>query len=435
MSEAVLRQLTRLLELQREVRRAPTAARLAFVATNRTQAFVPALQAVLLRRSGKRTRIEAASATGTVDEGSPYARALLSLLARASAEPVEEVSELPAEFLETAGFAGGACLVRARLSEERELVLLREAPLQTHERGLLDELVEIYAQGFSAVDTPAAPTRALRVRRGAIAAVALLCGLALLLPVRQTTLAPAELVPSAPAPIVAPMAGVIDRVLVAPGESVTAGQIVARLDDADLRAERDRRAEEVALARERVRRAAQSGLARTAPNSAPADDARLRERELAVATLALASADERLARSRLVAPRAGTAIYADQDRWVGRPVRTGERILSIADPEALELEIRLPATAPIVLEPGDAVAFYPDALPLDERSGRLTTVAPVTDVIDDVLVYRLRAQLDDLPEQARVGWLGTARLHGDEVRLYRRLLRTPMRRLRLWFGL
>ncbi|EPN71275.1 hypothetical protein A235_02736, partial [Pseudomonas syringae pv. actinidiae ICMP 19079] len=52
-------------------------------------------------------------------------------------------------------------------------------------------------------------------------------------------------------------------------------------------------------------------------------------------------ARELLKRSEVRAERDGIAVFADAQRWLGKPVQTGERLLEIADPSQAELRIEL----------------------------------------------------------------------------------------------
>ncbi|MFP3340124.1 hypothetical protein R0J91_19255, partial [Micrococcus sp. SIMBA_131] len=52
-------------------------------------------------------------------------------------------------------------------------------------------------------------------------------------------------------------------------------------------------------------------------------------------------ARELLSRSEVRAERDGIAVFADAQRWTGRPVQTGERLTEIADPNHAQLRIDL----------------------------------------------------------------------------------------------
>ncbi|MCO6061975.1 HlyD family efflux transporter periplasmic adaptor subunit, partial [Pseudomonas sp. MOB-449] len=72
---------------------------------------------------------------------------------------------------------------------------------------------------------------------------------------------------------------------------------------------------------------------------------------------------------------AGIAVFADAERWTGKPVQTGERLMRIADPAQAELRIELPVGDAIALQPGAEVALFLDSDPLDRHGARLERAA------------------------------------------------------------
>jgi hypothetical protein len=162
---------------------------------------------------------------------------------------------------------------------------------------------------------------------------------AMWIPVRQSALAPAEIVPLEPTVVRAPLDGVVERIVVAAQSGHRGGRAPA-----DARSDPDpqpprrrpqgarrRRSRSTARPRNRplsTRRAASSSPSCTAAPSSGRP------------TSPTPNRCWHASRSRPNEP--GIAVFDDPNDWTGRPVRIGERILTIADPAKAEIEVRLP---------------------------------------------------------------------------------------------
>ncbi len=113
----------------------------------------------------------------------------------------------------------------------------------------------------------------------------------------------------------------------------------------------------------------------------------------------------------------------------------GERILTIADPDRAELEIRLSVPDAITLVPGAPIAFFLNVAPERSNSAVLryasyeATLSP-----DGVLSYRLKASFGDGQAPPRIGLKGTAKIYGERVSLFYFLMRRPLAALRQVVG-
>ena len=121
--------------------------------------------------------------------------------------------------------------------------------------------------------------------------------------------------------MVAPFAGYIAAEHVRAGEVVAEGQLLARLDDQDLRLER------VRLVTQRQQRITEYDRALAARQRAEASIARS---QIDQAEAQLAMVEEQLARTRLVAPIAGMVVRGNLSQRVGGAVERGEELFQIA---------------------------------------------------------------------------------------------------------
>lgn len=307
--------------------------------------------------------------------------------------------------------------------------LLDEAPAPSMV-SLLQGVFQTWAHCWAALGTP----RSLRFwrpsRRQVLVGAAVLAAL-LLVPVRQTALAPAEVVSRNAQVISSPIDGVIARMLVRPNQPVEVGTPLFALDETTLRSRVEVLAKEVAVADAELLAANQRAFDNPQSKGELAvlnGTARQRRAELA-------AVQAQLARTTVLSPRAGVAVYSDPNDWLGKPVVIGERILQVADPSQPGLRIHLPVADAIALDSGAPVTLFLTAYPLSPLHGAvLETSYEARPGDDGVAAYRLLASVEGTPEHARLGLHGTAKLYGERVPLGYYLLRRPLAAARAWAG-
>ncbi|MEC5384081.1 HlyD family efflux transporter periplasmic adaptor subunit [Uliginosibacterium sp. H3] len=274
-------------------------------------------------------------------------------------------------------------------------------------------------------------TRRWRPRRKQVLICLAVLAALLLFPVRQTVLAPTELVSHETQIVSAPIDGVIAQIAVKPNQPVVVGTPLFSFDETTLRSRIDVLNQQVAVADAELQTASQRAFDNAQSKSELAmlgGTARQRRAELA-------AAQAQLERSRVLAPRAGVAVFADPDEWLGRPVVTGERIMQISDPAQPAMQIQLPVTDAINLEAGAEVVLYLSTFPLSPLHGKILQTSYQARAGDDgVMSYRLLATVEGKPAHARLGLHGTAKLYGERVSLGYYLLRRPIAAVRAWTG-
>ncbi len=254
------------------------------------------------------------------------------------------------------------------------------------------------------------------------------------IPVPMTTLAPAEIIADEPVIVVAPIDGVVARIFPDANVAVKRGDLLFEFDNTELKAGADiaRRTELVSQAR----------LA-TARQAAFSDPQVYRQLAIAKAEVELARAEKifaenKLARTIVRAQKSGQLIYTDRKNWIGKPVRTGERVMEIADVKRVVLRIDLPVAEAINLRNGADVRLFLDANPLKALSAKLRHASYFAVEQPGVgLVYRVVADLEVGRERKivpRIGLRGTAQIFGEQVFLGFYLFRKPISSVRQYFG-
>lgn len=432
--------------LEARARAAENVAELAFSMANDSHACLPFRQALVFAEDG---RLLAVSGLARPSEDSPYLiwlrRAWPWLAGRLPDEPAwfapgaGDLAAAPAEVAD--GWrewwpAGVYALPLRRRSGEPlgRVCFLLDVPPPVDAVAVLSQASRTWAYCWEMLAGrprlgPGARWRALPAGRRRL----LLGVLALffLLPVRQSALAPAEVVPVDAMAITAALDGVVKTVHVRPNQAVKAGDPLFSLDDTTLRSRLEVARKSVAVADAELLAATQMSF----------NDSRNRA-ELATLTgraherrAELAAVQAQLERVDALAPYDGVAVFADPDEWQGRPVVTGERIMLLANPDKPGMLIHLPVADAIALDAGAPVKLFLTVRPLSPIPGRITeTSYQARPSPDGVASYRLRADVDAAGGEVRIGLRGTAKLQGGWVVLGYYLLRRPLATLREWSG-
>ena len=266
---------------------------------------------------------------------------------------------------------------------------------------------------------------------GAVLAVLFTIGLSM--PTTMMVSAPFQVVSQSHLIVAAPLEGVVEQVLVKPGEAVETGQPLVKFVDV---AEKN----QVSIARRQVEMS--EALLRRANQMSFEKQESGRELGPSLADVAIKRAElnlavERSARATVNAEADGVAVFTDEKSLIGRPFSIGERVLEIADPDRIEFEIILDVSDSIPLTYGLPVKLFPDASPLQSVKAQITQISYLAE--QDRLgrfSYKLFATPNpDEPETLRLGTTGTAKIYGQKVPLALYLFRRPIASARQWIGL
>ncbi|SDZ69152.1 efflux RND transporter periplasmic adaptor subunit [Pseudomonas salomonii] len=423
------------LELERQTRAARTTEQLAYSLVNDGQPLFGYRHAALLI-AGK---VQAVTAVSSVDPNAPFVALVEQAVAQLHKQALGQTARVvPAEQLSGAIQADWQSLSAGHvfwlpLSDPQGRVfgglwLARDTPWSPAEQVLLAQLGDTYSHAWHALQPRQLWRLRLTRKRQVLVVIALL--LMLLIPVRQSVLAPAEVVPLAGQVVAAPLDGVIAEFLVKPNQAVKTGDLLLRFESTTLTAQADVAARALGVAEAELKANSQRAFADAESSSridllAARVEQKRAERDYA---------RELLKRSEVRAERDGIAVFADAERWTGKPVQTGERLLQIADPAQAELRIELAVGDAIALEPNAQVALFLDSDPLQRHLATLQRAAyEAQPTPGGQLSYRLDAQFDDAPP--RIGLRGTAKIYGDRAPLALYLLRRPLAGLRQSVGL
>ncbi|GAB1410558.1 hypothetical protein MASR1M90_17120 [Desulfovibrionales bacterium] len=261
-------------------------------------------------------------------------------------------------------------------------------------------------------------------------ATVLLLGVALV-PVPSAVLGLGEVVPLEPSVVRSPVDGIVQRMAVEPFQSVAGGDTLVVFEQLKIDNQIQVARENLASAEEAVRQAQQGALFMM--------DSVLRLPELEVrreeARTELAYLTELKKRMNVVAQGPGIALIENYPSWAGKAVSMGERLLTIADPDRMEVKIWVPAADAALLRVGDRAHLYLNLTPNTPITATVRSIGyQPRESPKAVLAYEVLATIDQGVPEMRIGYFGTGRIFGEKMPLGFYLLRRPLAIMRMWLG-
>lgn len=203
--------------------------------------------------------------------------------------------------------------------------------------------------------------------------------------------------------------GTLEKMLVRVGEEVTRGQLVARIDNRELRAQQAEARAQLATAQAQAdfsrgnlqRR--QALFAEQVVSREELDQARQQAQvdaaRVTAAEASLRSIDIRISYTEVYSPIAG--VVSQVTAQEGETIVAGLQVanlVTVLDPQRLEMWVYVDETDVGQVEPGQPVEFRVDAYPGRVFSGSVRTIYPQPEIRDNIVYYQ--ALVDVSPEQA-----------------------------------
>jgi Barrel-sandwich domain of CusB or HlyD membrane-fusion len=433
--------LADLLQYEGELRRLATVAELVYFVANETRRIIDHDQLFILRqpRLGDAMRVEAVSSMAVVERHTPLIQAIekrISALSGTSGSTEPVGFEISVDEDGQGAFADYPfhCFHWHPLKDRdgqifAGLLLARSAPLDPTETVRLERVGETVAHGWCALTANRPVNKIAKIGPRERKGMLVLASVIALFPVQMTALAPVEVVAARPFVITAPISGVISTIDVSPNAPVRQGQLLMRFDDIKFRNEQSVAAQKSEVAEARVERSTTAAFDK-------AEEAReigINQAEAQVASADLAYARDMMAKTRVIAPKSGIALYTDRKDWEGRAVNVGEPIMQVADPESVALRIDLPARAQMALEKDARVTLWLDSQPFWAIDARLQTASyQARQTPEGVLAFALTAK--PVGARPRIGSRGTAKVYGGWAPFAYTILKRPIASLRQYIG-
>jgi hypothetical protein len=245
--------------------------------------------------------------------------------------------------------------------------------------------------------------------------------------------APCEVIPDNPVLVTAPLEGVIDKIIVEPGEKVEEG---TPLFDYDKRVPLQNlkvAQNEIEIIQADINRTSAVGLY-DKPSLA---ELGLLQVKLRKAQLNFDFASYQAGLLTVSSPVDGFVSMDDPAQWRGKPVLVGEKIMTIVDPSKTLIRMWVPENDNLNLNPDMPVKIILNIEPQTSYAARFLYIATETSISEKhVASFIAEAQWKDPPsDEIKPGLKGTAILYGNKVSLFYYLFRKPFAMFRSVTGL
>ncbi|MGK0298238.1 MAG: multidrug resistance efflux pump [Gammaproteobacteria bacterium] len=435
-----------LMQLESMVRRAESLKALQFIIVNETRKLIPYRQAFLLETDSKSKdmhTLQCASSIAVIEKDAHLTswieKLVSSLYKENSSSSIQQIdiTRCPERYKErwkefSLPFVLWCPLDLANGRHMGVFWLSRETPWQENEIVLIKRLAETFAHAWFALSDQEKLQKNKHYERVILGSVFFIVASFFVIPVRISALAPVEVVARDPTIISAPMDGVIKEVLVPPNTFVVPGMQLLKYEDTDLRNKYEISEKSMAVAMAEFRQASQSAFQDTRSSSQVSAlkaqvEYRQAERDYSM---------ELFQQVDVISPVSGLLIYSDESNWTGQPVRVGEQIMQVADPDKIELRINIPVNDAIVLAIGAEIKIFLDYDPLNSLAAVLRYASYEAELTpEDILAYRIIADLDSSEDEPRIGLQGTAKIYGERMSLFFYLFRRPIATMRQYIGI
>jgi HlyD family secretion protein len=448
-----------LLELARRARHAESGVALQFILVNQTHEIAPYLIAALwVEGEG----IVMQSGVTEVEKHAPFIM-WLSQLGDYLSETQNKITQIEPSMLSTKDVDAWEsnlppeALWLPILTHQKKagLLICREIPWADQEIKLLNEWMDTWAHAWNKMHVQSLPGEMHQIGQSLKAWMTLSDGrndegfvsslwsnkrrrffififLMLLIPVRLSVLAPAEIVSSKPAIIRVPIEGVVDEFFVKPNQKVVEGQPLLKLDLTSLKSRLQIAQQETQVASTEYRQSTLQSLTDAKSRTQLASQ----EGKASEKKLETEYVKDLLEKAQIKSPRDGVAIFDDPSEWIGKPVAAGERVMIVANESDVEIEAWLSVNNAIELPRDAKVTFYLNTSPLSPIEGIVKSIGyEAMQRPDSTYAYRLRADVTSKNLNQRIGLKGTAKISGHYVPLAYWVFRKPLAMARQFLGL
>ena len=258
-------------------------------------------------------------------------------------------------------------------------------------------------------------------------------GFAILIAILAVTLIPIEEVVNTPLyvegdkryTITTPQQGYITKVLVRPGDNVTPNQILAKLEDKDLKIEAAELSSQLEQSEGQFRQA-------MAAMDAAASGMAVNQKQQVQSKLDLV--EEKLQRTDIKSPIAGIVVSGDWQQKIGTPVDVGAELFQVADIASYRVIMHVPDKDMDELKVGQQGKMKLTSLPEQTYGFTITRLTAIAEVKDGENGFTVEARLNEKPSKINPGMQGVGKVVVGETNLLGTWTKSLIdwMRLKLW---
>lgn len=253
-----------------------------------------------------------------------------------------------------------------------------------------------------------------------------------IIPVRLRIVAPCEVVAKNSFVITAPLEGVIEKVVVEPGEEVKKGQVLYEYDKKIFYHKYQAYQKEVDVLQAELN---QNYALGTSHETEAASKLSLQQSKLEKSKVDLEYAKEQLALLIEKSPMDGLVTVDNPDDWRGKPIKVGEKIMTISSPDQTKLKIWIPERDNIIFALDIPVRVFLNTMPTRTFEAKILFISPEVKTMEGELPgFEAEAAWINTDEPPKLGLKGSAVLHGERVSLFYYFFRKPIGFIRKFIG-
>ncbi len=280
-------------------------------------------------------------------------------------------------------------------------------------------------QGNWGRSSPSAITPVANWRRWRLALAGLAITGGMFVPAPYRVVCNAQIQPQSRRFVAAPFAGVLRQVYAETGDLVQEGDLLAEMDETELKLELAELQAEV----ERLTRTRDVNRAESKEVEAVLDGHKLQQ---AQARLDLLTSREQHLQIR--SPIHGVILSEDLKRAQGLPVRIGQSLFEVAPLDKMRLELSVPADQVSQIEAGQSVQVSLISQPSGSIGTAIKLVLPNAETVDGEHVFLALADMPETCKSLRPGENGTARVEIGKRPAWWILFHRPWQKLRTQWG-
>ena len=415
---------------------------LIFQILNDTIQLVPYDRAVLWKMSGRKPNILGASGQSQINKDAGMAEHWQTVI-RDLKKPgeIQELSEdsfkkHPALFKEIKkGSLKPQILWLPIYTKNKQTMGLwlerwHQKPWTAGEVDILSFLMQAYGSAWEKF-LPKVPVKQVSKKPAFIvSALLLMCLFFVQVPLR--IVGSCEVVGKDPVVMTAPLDGIIEQVVVKPGQYVQEGDLLFVYDT--------RLPEQNYKVAQKQIEVTESELHRAMAMTFQEQEQRLSEVAILRETLekdrlGLEKLEKELQMTKVVSPASGVVLLDNPDKWRGNPVQLGEFVLKVSDPTKTKVSVWIPEDDNIVLDSDKNTKIMLNVSPEESFEGNIEYISSYADVNEKGIPgFKAEANWVKAPENAKMGLKGTAVLYGEDVSLFYWIVRRPWTTVRKFFG-
>jgi hypothetical protein len=301
---------------------------------------------------------------------------------------------------------------------------------QEEEVNILNFLMQAYGVAWEKF-MPKYSLKSIGKRQVIFLAIIFMCGLFLIrVPLR--IVAPCEIVPKDPIMITAPLEGIIAEMLVKPGQEVVKDDVLFSYDKRVPHQELKVTQKQVLIIQSELNRA----LTLAFKDNRPLAEVATLRIKLQKEQIRLDYAQYQMQKLEVVTPQNGIVMLDNPEDWRGKPVRIGERVLVVSDPDKTKVRIWIPEADNVLLDGSKSLKIFLNISPESSKKAELLYIANYTSINEQgIPSFVAEAEWVGIPHGIKMGLKGTAILYGNEVSLFYWIIRRPWTTFRNTLGI